>query len=251
MNNLHLLNNKSRKNNSKGFYIALGVCLIAIGVAAWTTYDSVANYTSPNSGSPSSTAQPANQTLSGVTVKTSEPSSAAVSSQITPSSQPESSKPASSAASEKPASSKPTASKPSKPTTTQVLSFQYPVGSTVTQAYSGENPVFNKTMKDWRVHTGIDISAQQGDVIKAAADGTVKDVIADDSLGNIVVITHGSIEAYYCGLGQTSVKKGASVKQGQQIGTLGVVPSESVDAPHLHLAMKKNGKYIDPASVLK
>ena len=248
MNNLHLLNTKSPKNNSKGFYIALGVCLIAIGVAAWTTYDSVTNYASPSTSSPSSAVQPTNQTLSGITVNTSEPEASSEVS-AAPSSEAESSEPA--VVSQKPVSSKPAASQPAKQTTAPVLTFQYPVGSTVTQEYSGENPVYNKTMQDWRVHTGVDISAQQGDVIKAAANGTVKDVLADDSLGNVVVITHGSIEAYYCGLGQTSVKKGDSVRQGQQIGTLGIVPCESADAPHLHLAMKRGGKYIDPLSVLK
>lgn len=248
LNNLHLLNNKSKKNNSKGFYIALGVCLIAIGVAAWTTYDSVVNYASPNPTSSSSSIQQTNQTISGVTVK--EPvSSSSISSKPESSSQPVSSRPV--VSSQKPVSSKPTRSQPTKPTTAPVMTFHYPVGSTVTQEYSGESPVYNKTMQDWRVHTGVDISAQQGDVIKAAAYGTVKDVLADDTMGNVVVITHGSIEAYYCGLGQTSVKKGEVVKQGQQIGTLGVVPSESTDAPHLHLAMKKDGKYIDPATVLK
>lgn len=250
MNNLHLLKNKSPKNNSKGFYIALGVCLIAIGVAAWTTYDSVSNYGAPKSDPSSSTVQQTNQTLSGVTVNTSEAEPES-SSQPVSSAPEESSKPVSSEASKAPVASKPVSSQPAKQTTAPLLSFQYPVGSTVTQEYSNHNPVYNKTMQDWRVHTGIDISAQQGDTIKSAAAGTVKDVMADDAMGNVVVITHGDVVAYYCGLGETSVKKGDVVKQGQKIGTLGIVPSESLDAPHLHLAMAKNGKYIDPLTVLK
>ncbi|MBE6822652.1 MAG: M23 family peptidase [Ruminococcaceae bacterium] len=249
MSNLHLLSNKPKKNNSKGFYIALGVCLIAIGVAAWTTYDSVVNYASPNTVSSSSEAQKTNQTLSGVTVKEPEPSSVVSAepepSSSTPSSEPVPSKPA--VSSPKPKSSKPTA----KPANASVTSFQYPVGNAVTQPFSGENPVYNKTMKDWRAHTGVDIAAKEGDTIKAAAYGTVKDVIADDTLGNMVVIMHGDVETYYCGMGQTTVKKGETVKQGQEIGTLGVVPCESQDEPHLHLAMKRNGKYIDPATMLK
>lgn len=247
MNNLHLLSNKSRKNNSKGFYIALGVCLIAIGVAAWTTYDSVVNYASPNEGSASSTAvEQTNQTVSGIKVITSEPALVPEeSSQAAPSSQ-AASKPVSSAAPQKTVSSV-----PAKQTVAPVLTFKYPVSNIATQNYSGQNPIYSKTMQDWRVHTGIDLSAQQGDAVKAAADGTVKDVYADDSFGNTIVITHGDIEAYYCGMGQTSVKKGDTVKQGQQIGTVGVVPCESMEASHLHLAMKKSGKYIDPLSVLK
>lgn len=243
MNNLHLLNNKSKKNNSKGFYIALGVCLIAIGVAAWTTYDSVVNYASPSRNSASSApAAQTNQTVSGIKVIASEPksSSSEASSQSVSSAKPTNTKPEPSAPQSAP-SRKP-ASQPSRPAAAQVLTFKYPVGSTVAQKFSGENPVYSKTMQDWRVHTGVDISAQQGDTVKASADGTVKDVLSDDSYGNMVVISHGSIDAYYCGLGQTSVKKGDTVKQGQQIGTLGMVPCESMEAPHLHLSMKKNGK---------
>ena len=248
MNNLHLLNNRSRKNNSRGFYIALGVCLIAIGVAAWTTYDSVVNYASPNEDSASSAAvQQTNQTVSGIKVITSEPESAleAEPSKAAPS-QAESAKPASSSAPKNPASKA-----PAKQTAAQVLTFKYPVSNTITQKYSGQNPVYSKTMQDWRVHTGVDLSAQQGDAVKAIADGTVKDVYADDSYGNTIVITHGDVEAYYCGMGQTNVKKGAVVKQGQEIGTVGIVPSESLDPSHLHLSMKKSGKFIDPLSILK
>ena len=247
MNNLHLLSNRSRKNNSKGFYIALGVCLIAIGVAAWTTYDSVVNYASPNENSTSSAAvQQTNQTVSGIKVITSEPESVPEkANEVTPSSIAPT-KPVSSAVPQKPASTA-----PAKQTAAQVLTFKYPVSSTITQKYSGENPVYSKTLQDWRVHTGLDLSAEQGDAVKAIADGTVKNVYADDSFGNTIVIAHGDIEAYYCGMGQTSVKKGDKVKQGQSIGTVGIVPSETAEASHLHISMKKNGKFIDPLSILK
>ena len=64
MTNNHYQKNHSSGRSSKGFYIALGVCLIAIGVAAWTTYDSVINYATPEEDVPSSsqtTAFPANE----------------------------------------------------------------------------------------------------------------------------------------------------------------------------------------------
>lgn len=58
---------KSGKRN-KGFYIALGVCLIAVGAAAWTTYSSVSNYTSPKTNVQSE-AKKTDNTVSGVNVK--------------------------------------------------------------------------------------------------------------------------------------------------------------------------------------
>ena len=243
MNNLHLLNNGSRKNNTKGFYIALGVCLIAIGVAAWTTYDSVINYSTPEGGATSSTVtKQTNEAVSGIKVFSSEPASSAAVSSETQSS------PA--VVSEVPRKTIATAP-PAKQTAAPVLTFSYPVSNTIAQKYSGENPIFSQTMKDWRVHTGVDLSAKLGEAVKAVADGTVKNVYADELYGNTVVIQHGDVEAYYCGLNQMGVKKGDKVKQGKQIGTVGSSPFESADAPHLHLSMKKSGKYIDPLSILK
>lgn len=233
MSNLHLLNNKSRKNNSKGFYIALGVCLIAVGVAAWTTYDSVVHYASPNEGTASSAVtQRTNEVVSGIKVFAGES---------------ESSKTASS----KPQSSSTPSIASAKPTVASVLTFASPVTKEVTQKYSGENPIYSKTMKDWRVHTGTDFSAKLGDIVKAVADGTVKNVYTDDSNGNTVVIMHGNVETYYSGLKEMSIKTGATVKQGQKIGTVGTVPFENAVGPHLHLTMKKNGKFIDPLSIIK
>lgn len=239
MSNLHLLNNGSRKNNSKGFYIALGVCLIAIGVAAWTTYDSVVNYTAPDEKTTSSAvAKQTNEAVSGIKVINSEP--APVSSEA----------PASKAASSA-APKKTTASVPAKKTVAPALTFAYPVGSSILQKYSGQNLAYSKTMKDWRAHTGTDFVAKQGEAVKAVADGTVKNVYVDGLYGNTVVIAHGDVEAYYCGLSQTTAKKGVKVKQGDKIGTVGTTPLESADSAHFHLSMKKNGKFIDPMTVLK
>lgn len=241
MSNLHLLNNKSGKNNSRGFYIALGVCLIAVGVAAWTTYDSVVNYASPNEGTTSSAvAQHTNETVSGIKVFGADSESSVAAPSETESS----------TAPSKVPSTAPS-SVPAKQTTASVLTFTYPVGKDVMQKYSGENPVYSKTMKDWRVHTGVDFSAKVGDPVKAAADGTVKNAYADDLNGNTIIIMHGNVETYYCGLKEMSVKKGAVVQQGQKIGTVGTVAFESADASHLHLAMKKNNKFIDPLSIIK
>jgi murein DD-endopeptidase MepM/ murein hydrolase activator NlpD len=251
MSNLHLINNGSRKNNSRGFYIALGVCLIAIGVAAWTTYDSVMNYSAPDGGTTSSTVtKQANETVSGIKVFASEPESTSEESSAVTSSEESTAEAVthtvSSAVPQKPASTV-----PAKQATAQALTFSYPVSNTITQKYSGENPIFSQTMRDWRVHTGVDLGAKQGDAVKAVADGTVKNAYVDDLYGNTIVITHGDVEAYYSGLNQMSVKKGDKVKKGAQIGTVGTVPSESADVSHLHLAMKKGGKFIDPLSILK
>lgn len=231
--NLHI---KKNGKSNKGFYIALGVCLIAVGVAAWTTYDSVVNYTTPQNSAQSGAAK-TNNTVSGIFVT-------------------ESSAPASSAAasSAKPASSKPAASVPSKApakkTAAETETFSSPLNGKVLQGFSKE-PVFSKTLGDYRAHPGLDLSAKQGETVKSAAAGTVTKVYKDDQYGNTVIINHGSVEAWYCGLAKTSVKEKESVRQGQEIGTVGVPPIESAEGPHLHLTMKKDGQYVDPAAILK
>ncbi len=235
--NLHI--QKSGKSN-KGFYIALGVCLIAVGVAAWTTYDSVSNYAVPEDKSQSQTAK-TNDTVSGVFVaESSEPASSAA-----PSSQaPVSSAPA--ASSKPPVSSRPA----TKPANAGAQTFSYPVGKTILQKFS-KDPVFNKTTQDWRAHTGLDLNASQGTSVTASSDGTVRKVYKDDRYGNIVAVTSGSYEFRYCGLGETAVKEGDAVAQGQKLGTVGSIPIESQEASHLHLEVLKDGQYVDPLSVLE
>ena len=239
---MNFSNKKSGKSN-KGFYIALGVCLIAVGAAAWTTYDSVTSYSNPQASSLAGT-QKTNNTVSGVFVtESSEPASrASVSSAAAASSAPASSAPnASSAVSSKPAA---------KQTQADETAFSLPVSGKVTQSFS-EQPVFCKTLGDYRAHPGVDLSAKTGEAVKSAADGTVLKVSNDGINGNTVVIRHGSIEASYCGLDKMTVKEKQSVTRGQQIGTVGVDPMESAEGPHLRLMMTKSGTYLDPMSVLK
>lgn len=47
------------------------------------------------------------------------------------------------------------------------------------------------------------------------------------------------------------VKKGDTVKQGQALGTVFVVPAEQRSPSHIHFAIKQKGKYIDPTTVIK
>lgn len=239
------------KKNTKGFYIALGVCLIAVGVAAWTTYDSVSNFISPANESSLSSAAPASssgdkavdQTISGVHA-----SSSTVSSQ------------ASSASSEKPQSQasskteKPVSSGQAQPTDAPVVktpgSLAYPGGKTIIKNFS-EDPIYSETMKDWRAHTGMDFSGAEGDEVQAAAAGTVKQIYNDDFYGATVVISHGELETLYAGLDQILVKEGDEVKAEQKIGTLGMIPSESADGTHLHFSVRRGEKWVDPATLLK
>ncbi len=122
----------------------------------------------------------------------------------------------------------------------------------VAKAYSAGAPVYSQTMKDWRIHAGMDETAQAGEEIRACANGQVKQTYSDSMLGNVIVVEHGDYEFSYCGLGEDfQVKEGDIVTKGQIIGTVTAVPSEAADAPHLHLEVRRDGAYLDPQSVIE
>ena len=83
------------------------------------------------------------------------------------------------------------------------LSFVSPVVGRVTKSHSLDTPVFSDTLQEWRVHTGIDISADEGSKVYASAKGVVSKVYSDPFLGKTVEITHeGGIVSVYSNLEQ-------------------------------------------------
>ena len=99
-------------------------------------------------------------------------------------------------------------------------------------------------------HTGVDIAAVRGTPIYAVAAGKVTKVGYDNYWGYYVQIEHDST---YSSLimhmnALASVKVGQKVSKGQQIGVVG--STGNATGPHCHLSILKNGKYIDPTTVL-
>ena len=99
-------------------------------------------------------------------------------------------------------------------------------------------------------HSGIDLVAPQGSVVRAAADGVVRSVVrSNKGLGNIVEIDHrNGYVTRYALLGDISVPQGRTVKRGQKIGTVGI--SSTTFAPHLHYEVLRGGKALDPVDFL-
>ena len=228
--------------SGKGFYVALAICMVAVGGVAWGAFDGF-GILSPEDTTPSSSNtavdynynEPAGTTVSGIPVEeNNDPVS--------------SSEPASSAPS---SSSEAPSSQAAEPTNT-TPSYVYPAGTAVLKEFSGEALVYSETMKDWRSHEAVDFELEKGGIVRAMTDGVVTSVYDDDLLGKVVEIDHGnSLVASYCGLGNTvSVRKGDEIKVGQQIGTIGDVPSEIAEPAHLHLILTQDGQTIDAAQVL-
>lgn len=254
MSDLHFQKPQKKKPSAgKGFYIALGACLIAIGAASWATYDSLSGLTEP---SPSSTvsenpllvsSSKAPATSQQGSPATSKPQTASSKNSAASSKQPAVSSKAPAVSSKAPASSIPV-----KPTIVTPTTFIMPTNGTVIKNYSDGESMYSLTFGDWRIHEGVDIGAPKGSTVKSIGAGKVSDVYKDDMLGTVVVIAHdGGLTVSYCGLAeQTPVKKGESVKQGQVIGSVDEVPCEVVDESHIHLEVKKDGKLVEPMAAI-
>lgn len=132
-----------------------------------------------------------------------------------------------------------------------VIDCSLPLTSAILKDYSAGTMVKSKTMNDWRTHNGVDFTGEQGDEVHAVCGGTVKEILADSSWGNVIVVEHdNSCTARYCGMENVSVKEGERIARDDVIGTLGVIPCESADASHLHFEILKDGKYSDPVEAL-
>lgn len=131
--------------------------------------------------------------------------------------------------------------------------FTWPVKGQVVDAFSPDHQRYDVTMEDWRTHAGVDISADVGTPVKAAAKGTVASVTVDDLLGTTVTIDHGDgLKSVYANLSETpTVKEGDGVSAGDIIGAVGsTAKGESAQVSHLHFAFFKNDAPADPLKYL-
>lgn len=100
-------------------------------------------------------------------------------------------------------------------------------------------------------NTGIDYVFKDIFDVVSIYDGTVIDVFDNELLGKTVQIRHnGEVISVYQSLGTIDVKKGDIVFTGQRIGTSGTNKINKELGNHLHLEIIKNGKTIDPISVI-
>lgn len=100
------------------------------------------------------------------------------------------------------------------------------------------------------LHTGMDLSAQQGTPVHATADGVVSFSGWSRGNGNIVVIEHGhGFSTVYAHNTKNLIKVGATVRRGQQISTTGSTGVST--GPHVHYEVWKNGKCINPETYIK
>lgn len=202
--------------NGKGYYIALVLCAVAIGITGFLYYR---NAESPDDTLQTPTNVVATQPNGDVQAVATQPHG-----EVTPT-QP--------------------AKKPNK--------IQAPVAGKAIAEYSMDALSYNQTTRDWRVHDGVDFAAEAGTAVSAAADGTVYTVYEDETMGMTVVLKHdGGYTTKYASLGEEiAVKAGDTVVVGQKLGTVGATALlENAIGDHLHFSVSCNGTVVDPMEFL-
>lgn len=129
-----------------------------------------------------------------------------------------------------------------------------PVEGQTVAVYAMDSLTYNETTRDWRVHNGIDIAAEAGTKVCAAADGEVYTVYDDEAMGMTVVIRHeGGYTTKYASLAEeVAVKPGDTVTVGQHIGAVGnTALMESAIGDHIHFSVTCDGAPVNPDDFLK
>ncbi len=125
--------------------------------------------------------------------------------------------------------------------------FIYPIKGRLTSRFGYRSDPFTGART---FHTGIDLAAPTGTSIKAVLDGKVATTGFSTVFGNYVIITHDNgYQSLYGHMSVVGVKRGQYVSQGAIIGKVGSTGYST--GPHVHLSMYKNGKMVDPLSLLK
>ncbi len=218
---------------SRGYYIVLFLCLIAVGTSGYLYYrgsnsekpaaqpSTTQESTSPTGGKAASTA-PASKPTESTGTKD------AFSDDTVPAIAP-------------------------KQEDDSALAVSAPIDGETVQAYAMDHLAYNETTRDWRTHAGVDIAGELGAPVHAAAKGVVYAVYDDDAMGKTVVVNHANgYSTYYSNLAEdVNVSVGDTVDADTVLGVVGDTATVEVAAqPHLHFAVYQDTKVVDPSQFL-
>ena len=133
----------------------------------------------------------------------------------------------------------------------QKMSFIAPVVGTVVKEHSLTVPVYSETLEEWRVHTGIDVSCEEGADVFCVYDGEVCEVYSHPLFGFTVVVKHSDeVKSVYSNLdanSEATPKVGDTLKGGDKIGTVGDSSlSELAEEPHIHFEVMLKDNSVNP-----
>lgn len=124
--------------------------------------------------------------------------------------------------------------------------MQWPVAGIITSPF-GERKNPMGAGEDF--HPGVDIAADEGNPIAAAAAGRVISAGPDGGYGNLIVVDNGNgVTTRYAHCSQIFARVGDVVSAGQTIGAVGSTGHST--GPHLHFEVRINDQPVDPAHYL-
>lgn len=236
-------NSRRSRKERIGFFTALSICIVAVGMAAYSTYTSLTGIFD----SDVSETLAVDKIVTGVTET-----------EIETTEETETTEPETETA--EPTETETEYEEETEPKVTQSAvqtmvsvnaSLSYPLDKKKVLKEYSEETVYNKTLNQWEAHTGVDFECEKGDNVYSMGDGEVKKIYKDDMLGRTVIIKAATYTAYYSGLSENiKVEKGSIVKTGDVIGTADNVPCEELDGNHVHIAVRVNGQFTDPLALI-
>ena len=108
-----------------------------------------------------------------------------------------------------------------------------------------------RTYPDVGFHKGVDLGADYGETVHAAAAGTIASAGWNDGgYGIMIDVDHGNgYHTWYAHLSRVEVHAGEHVYKGEPIGLVGTTGFST--GPHLHYQVMLNGTAVDPTPFLR
>ncbi len=99
-------------------------------------------------------------------------------------------------------------------------------------------------------HTGVDVTAEEGEEVYAPNNGSVALVDEQYFSGKSIVLDHGEgIYTMFFHLSKVLVEPGQKVKKGEVIGLVGATGRAT--GAHLHWGVRVQGARVDPLELIK
>ncbi len=122
--------------------------------------------------------------------------------------------------------------------------FKFPLAS-YTRVSDEYGMRIHPTLGVQQFHNGVDLASPKGTAIYAAYDGKVVAATYSATMGNYIMIDHGSeLYTIYMHASALYVKKGDLVVRGETIAAVGSTGRSTGN--HLHFSVRKNGAYVSP-----
>ena len=125
------------------------------------------------------------------------------------------------------------------------INFIKPINGVISSTFGWRTPSSSIVSK---YHTGIDLAANTGTIIKSATDGVVAISSSEGGYGKHLNIKINDVTIIYAHCSKLYLKEGDKVTQGQEIAEVGSTGNST--GPHLHFEIRKEDRYVDPQLIL-